>query len=90
MKENFIIIIESLHLADAGMQHNVSHGLCAVDSHPAGSLHKHLYVMICAIYTAFGDVKLMPLGWFFFSETIITVTMKCTYIMGTYFTRCLG
>jgi len=66
MKENFIIIIESLHLADAGMQHNVSHGLCAVDSHPAGSLHKHLYVMICAIYTAFGDVKLMPLGCFFF------------------------
>jgi len=65
MKENFIIIIESLHLADAGMQHNVSHGLCAVDSHSAGSFHKHLCAMICAIYTTIGT-RLMPTGVFFF------------------------
>jgi hypothetical protein len=32
MKENFIIVIESLHLADRGMQQNVSHDLCVVDS----------------------------------------------------------
>jgi hypothetical protein len=61
MKENFIIIIESLHLADAGMQHNVSHILCAVDSQsPCWFLaQKHPYAMICAIYTTFGT-KLMP------------------------------
>jgi hypothetical protein len=32
MKENFIIVIESLHLADTGMQQNVSHDLSVVDS----------------------------------------------------------
>jgi hypothetical protein len=84
MKENFIIVIESLHLADAGMQHNVSHSLCVVDRHPAGSLHKHLYAMVCAICTTFGT-KLMLLV-LFFSQTIITVLMKCTYIMGASFT----
>jgi hypothetical protein len=28
MKENFIIVIESLHIADAGKQQNVSDSLC--------------------------------------------------------------
>lgn len=32
MKENFFIIIESLHIADTGMQQNVSHRLCCWQS----------------------------------------------------------
>jgi hypothetical protein len=48
MKENFIIVIESLHLADTGMQQNVSH---VVDSQSTGFLHIHLPVELCVICT---------------------------------------
>lgn len=48
MKENFIIVIESLHLADTGMQQNVSH---VVSSQSAGFLYIHLPVELCVICT---------------------------------------
>jgi hypothetical protein len=54
MKENFIIVIESLHLADAGMQHNVSHSLCTADRRSVDSLHKHLHAVLCPIFTLDG------------------------------------
>lgn len=49
MKENFFIMIESLHLADTGMQQNVSHRLCCWQSSP-GFLHVHLCAIFCVIY----------------------------------------
>jgi hypothetical protein len=49
MKENFVIIIESLHLADKGNQQNVSHRLCCWQS--AGFLHVRLSTIFHIMYT---------------------------------------
>ena len=79
MKENFIIIIESLHLADAGMQHNVSHILCAVDSQSSSWFFAQ--TPICYDFCLIHHIWYKNNASGFFSPpsgTIITVVMKCT------------
>ena len=71
MKENFIIIIESLHLADAGMQHNVSPSLCAVDSQSASWFLAQTPVCYDLCHIHHDWYKINASG-FFFSETIIS------------------
>jgi hypothetical protein len=69
-------VIESLHLADRGMQQNVSHDLCVVDSWSAGFLHIHLPAVLFTIYTY--------LIWCFFFQLLI-VTLNFHVMYASYF-----